>query len=172
MVLKPVERDTGMKVDIEKEGKTYYLRIHHRFSRESTEIWHLIAENEGLRKWFPQLKIEVRDAERILVFAEGDFREEMRILRFEEKVCIAYQWDSAEVSFCLYAVDEAETELLFTEKIPADFGNAFADAQKDMTGWLVQNECIDRLAKEKNLPDTEDLTEKWEAFVGANIAAL
>ncbi|HFI0234562.1 TPA: hypothetical protein ACGO7R_000914 [Streptococcus suis] len=56
-------------------------------------------------------------------------------------------------------------QIVFEEIIPFDFGNEFADAKKDMTGWLVQNDCIKALLNAKKLPDRAALREKWSAYL-------
>lgn len=60
---------------------------------------------------------------------------------------------------------EQETLIVFEEEISVDFGNEFADAKKDMTGWLVQNECIKNLLEGQDLPARQPLQEKWSAFL-------
>ncbi|WP_418127288.1 hypothetical protein ACA346_04210 [Streptococcus parasuis] len=64
----------------------------------------------------------------------------MVLLDYRENQKIAYTWASAIVSFTL-SQQENRTLISFEERISEDFGNEFANAQKDMTGWLVQNEC-------------------------------
>ncbi|HFU3713012.1 TPA: hypothetical protein ACGPDC_000308 [Streptococcus suis] len=56
----------------------------------------------------------------------------MVLLDYRENQKIAYTWDSAVVSFTLSQL-ENQTLIPFEERIPEDFGNEFANAQKDMT---------------------------------------
>lgn len=88
----------------------------------------------------------------------------MVLLDYRENQKIAYTWDSAIVSFTLSQL-ENRTLISFEERIPEDFGNEFANAQKDMTGWLVQNECIQALLHLEDLPERKNLQEKWILFL-------
>ncbi|HFU4351237.1 TPA: hypothetical protein ACGO87_000922 [Streptococcus suis] len=88
----------------------------------------------------------------------------MVLLDYRENQKIAYTWDSAIVSFTLSQL-ENRTLISFEERIPEDFGNEFANAQKDMTGWLVQNECIQVLLHLEDLPERKNLQEKWTLFL-------
>ncbi|MCA9760354.1 MAG: hypothetical protein KC463_02350 [Streptococcus sp.] len=88
----------------------------------------------------------------------------MVLLDYRENQKIAYTWDSAIVSFTLSQL-ENRTLIYFEERIPEDFGNEFANALKDMTGWLVQNECIQALLHLEDLPERKNLQEKWTLFL-------
>lgn len=88
----------------------------------------------------------------------------MVLLDYRENQKIAYTWDSAVVSFTLSQL-ENRTLISFEERIPEDFGNEFANAQKDMTGWLVQNERIQALLHLEDLPERKNLREKWILFL-------
>ncbi|MGQ7364431.1 hypothetical protein ACTGWM_02080 [Streptococcus suis] len=88
----------------------------------------------------------------------------MVLLDYRENQKIAYTWDSAIVSFTLSQL-ENQTLIPFEERIPEDFGNEFANAQKDMTAWLVQNECIQALLHLEDLPERKNLREKWILFL-------
>lgn len=93
-----------------------------------------------------------------------DFHETMDLLDYLSYEEIAFSWDTASVSFSLNR-QEQETQIIFEEEIPVSFGNEFADAKKDMTGWLVQNECIKNLLEGQDLPARQPLQEKWSAFL-------
>lgn len=116
----------------------------------------------GDRQWFCPLVSAVEGDK--LVFEMEDFRETMDLLTYQLQEKIAYTWDTAKISFSL-SQREKGTQILFEEEIPVDFGNDYADAQKDMTGWLVQNECIQLLLQGQDLPDHLPLQEKWAAFL-------
>ncbi|HFH9837659.1 TPA: ATPase [Streptococcus suis] len=149
-----------MKINLQKDLEKYQLTIAYTAPASLTEAWDLLATDAGFSLWFPQLKIE----EDKLVFEMENFRETMDLLAYRPHEEIAYSWDRAKVTFSL-SQQEQETHILFEEEIPVDFGNKFADAKKDMTGWLVQNECIQALLHHQELPDHKPLQEKWAAFL-------
>lgn len=149
-----------MRIQVIKNELIYKLEISYKVSSNLEEVWNLLATDSGFARWFPQLRVEGDK----LVFEMEDFRETMDLLAYQPQEKIAYTWDTAKVSFSL-SQQEQRTQILFEEEIPVDFGNDYADAQKDMTGWLVQNECIQLLLQGQDLPDHLPLQEKWAAFL-------
>lgn len=149
-----------MKISVKKEAEKYLLNICYSVPANLAEAWDLLATDSGFARWFPQLRVEGDK----LVFEMADFRETMDLLAYQPQEKIAYTWDTAKVSFGL-SQQEKGTLIVFEEEIPVDFGNEFADAKKDMTGWLVQNECIKNLLAGQDLPAGQPLQEKWLAFL-------
>ena len=153
-----------MKVQLNSLEKDYHLSTGYQVKADLAESWDLIASNAGFAKWFPQLRIEGDK----LIFEMEDFREEMELLTYQEEQVIAYDWDGAKVSFHFEERDQG-TDIRFEELIPKDFGNEFSNAQKDMTGWLVQNECLTAFLNQQKLPDIDQAREKWQDFVAEQI---
>ena len=149
-----------MKVQLNSLEKDYHLSIGYQVKADLAESWLLIASDAGFAKWFPQLRIEGDK----LIFEMEDFREEMDLLTYQEKQVIAYDWDGAKVSFHFEERDQG-TDIRFEELIPKDFGNEFSNAQKDMTGWLVQNEFLSERLNGQEEPDRAVLRAKWSTFV-------
>ncbi|HEM2547501.1 TPA: ATPase [Streptococcus suis] len=149
-----------MRIQVIKNELIYKLEISYKVSSKLEEVWNLLATDSGFARWFPQLRVEGDK----LVFEMEDFRETMDLLAYRPHEAIAYIWDTAMVSFSL-SQQEQGIQIIFEEEIPVDFGNDYADAQKDMTGWLVQNECIQLLLQGQDLPDHLPLQEKWAAFL-------
>ncbi|NQN50558.1 ATPase [Streptococcus suis] len=149
-----------MRIQVINKDAMYKLEISYEVSSKLEEVWNLLATDSGFARWFPQLRVEGDK----LIFEMEDFRETMDLLAYQPQERIAYTWDRAKVSFSL-SQQEQGTLIVFEEEIPVDFGNDYADAQKDMTGWLVQNECIQLLLQEQDLPDHLPLQEKWAAFL-------
>lgn len=149
-----------MKTAVKKEAEKYLLSICYTVPASLAEAWDLLATDSGFVRWFPQLRVEGDK----LVFEMEDFRESMDLLAYRPHEVIAFSWDTASVSFSL-SQQEQETLIVFEEEIPVHFGNEFADAKKDMTGWLVQNECIKNLLEGQDLPARQSLQEKWSAFL-------
>ncbi|WP_105114838.1 ATPase [Streptococcus suis] len=149
-----------MKTAVKKEVEKYLLSICYTVPVSLVEAWDLLATDSGFARWFPQLRVEGDK----LVFKMEDFHETMDLLTYQPGEKIAYTWDTARLSFSL-SQQEQETLIVFEEEIPVDFGNEFADAKKDMTGWLVQNECIKKLLEGQDLPARQPLQEKWSAFL-------
>ncbi len=118
-----------MKIAVKKEAEKYLLSICYSVSASLVEAWDLLATDSGFDRWFPQLRVEGDK----LVFEMEDFRESMDLLAYRPHEAIAYTWDTARVSFSM-SQQEQGTQILFEEEIPVDFGNEYADAQKDMTG--------------------------------------
>lgn len=149
-----------MEITITKREKLYKMSLSYDVSASLEQVWNLLATDSGFARWFPQLRVEGDK----LVFEMEDFRETMDLLAYQPQEKIAYTWDTAKVTFSL-SQQEQGTQILFEEEIPVDFGNDYADAQKDMTGWLVQNDCIQLLLQGQELPDHLPLQEKWAAFL-------
>ncbi|HFI0645438.1 TPA: ATPase [Streptococcus suis] len=121
-----------MKIAVKKDAEKYLLSICYAVPASLVEAWDLLATDSGFARWFPQLRVEGNK----LIFEMEDFRETMDLLAYQPQESIAYTWDTAKVSFSL-SQQEQGTQILFEEEIPVDFGNDYADAPKDMTGWLV-----------------------------------
>lgn len=149
-----------MEITITKRENIYKMNLSYNVSSSLEQVWNLLATNSGFARWFPQLRV-VGDK---LVFEMEDFRETMDLLTYQPQEKIAYTWDTAKISFSL-SQQEQGTLIVFEEEIPVDFGNEYADAQKDMAGWLVQNESIQLLLQGQDLPDHLPLQEKWAAFL-------
>ncbi|HEM4051234.1 TPA: SRPBCC domain-containing protein [Streptococcus suis] len=149
-----------MEITITKRENIYKMNLSYNVPASLEQVWNLLATDSGFARWFPQLRVEGDK----LVFEMEDFRETMDLLTYQPQEKIAYTWDAAKVSFSL-SQQEQGTQILFEEEIPVDFGNDYADAKKDMTGWLVQNECIQLLLQGQDLPDHLPLQEKWAAFL-------
>ncbi|HEM5323744.1 TPA: ATPase [Streptococcus suis] len=156
-----------MKISVKKEAGHYLLSICYSVSANLAEAWDLLATNSGFARWFPQLRVEGDK----LVFEMEGFREVMDLLEYRKNEKIAYRWDSATVSFALSQL-ENQTLITFEERIPEDFGNEFANAQKDMTGWLVQNECIKKFLEGQEPPVRQPLQEKWRTFLELELEGL
>lgn len=152
-----------MKISVKKEAGHYLLSICYSVSASLTEAWDLLATDSGFARWFPQLRVEGDK----LIFELEDFRETMDLLEYRKNEKIAYRWDSATVSFTLSQL-ENQTLITFEERIPEDFGNEFANAQKDMTGWLVQNECIKKILGGQEPPVRQPLQESGGLFWSLN----
>ncbi|HFR3769734.1 TPA: ATPase [Streptococcus suis] len=153
-----------MKISITTNSTHYQLNVAYSVSASLTETWDLLATDAGFAKWFPELHIEGQK----LVFEMEDFREEMDLLAYREPHEIVYTWDTARVGFIL-TEQEGGSHIAFEEIIPKDFGNEFATAEKDMTGWLVQHECIQALLEGAEVPEQKTLQEKWSHFVQEQI---
>ncbi|HEP1786467.1 TPA: ATPase [Streptococcus suis] len=156
-----------MKISVKKEAGHYLLSICYTVPANLAEAWDLLATNSGFVRWFPQLRVEGDK----LIFEMEDFREVMDLLEYRKNEKIAYRWDSATVSFTLSQL-ENQTLITFEERIPEDFGNEFANAQKDMTGWLVQNECIKKVLGGQEPPVRQPLQEKWKTFLELELEVL
>ncbi|HEM5322357.1 TPA: ATPase [Streptococcus suis] len=156
-----------MKISVQKESEMYLLTISYTVQTSLVESWDLLATDSGFVRWFPQLRVEGDK----LIFEMEDFRETMDLLEYRKNEKIAYRWDSATVSFILSQL-ENQTLITFEERIPEDFGNEFANAQKDMTGWLVQNECIKKFLEGQEPPVRQPLQEKWRTFLELELEGL
>ncbi|HEM2777449.1 TPA: SRPBCC domain-containing protein [Streptococcus suis] len=156
-----------MKISVQKESEMYLLTISYIVQTSLVEAWDLLATDSGFARWFPQLRVEGDK----LIFEMEDFREVMELLEYRKNEKIAYRWASATVSFTLSQL-ENQTLITFEERIPEDFGNEFANAQKDMTGWLVQNECIKKFLEGQEPPVYQPLQEKWKTFLELKLEGL
>lgn len=149
-----------MKVVLIKADTFYKLTVSYLVPSTVNQVWELLATDSGFARWFPQLKLDTNK----LIFELENFRETMDLLVYQPHEEIAFSWDTARVSFSLTRHEQG-TQIFFVEEIPVDFGNEYADAQKDMAGWLVQNESIQLLLQGQDLPDHLPLQKKWAAFL-------
>ncbi|MGQ7376136.1 ATPase [Streptococcus suis] len=149
-----------MKVVLIKADTFYKLTVSYLVPSTVNQVWELLATDSGFARWFPQLKLDTNK----LIFELENFRETMDLLVYQPHEEIAFSWDTARVSFSLTRHEQG-TQIFFVEEIPVNFGNEFADAKKDMTSWLVQNECIKNLLEGQDLPARQPLQEKWSAFL-------
>ncbi|HEM3683705.1 TPA: ATPase [Streptococcus suis] len=156
-----------MRVDLIKADTLYKLTVSYLVPSTVNQVWELLATDSGFVRLFPQLRVEGDK----LVFEMEDFYETMDLLVYQPHEEIAYTWDTASVSFSLNRHEQG-TQIVFEEKIPVNFGNEFADAKKDMTGWLMQNECIKNLLEGQDLPARQPLQEKWSAFLESKLERL
>ncbi|HEM3695899.1 TPA: ATPase [Streptococcus suis] len=156
-----------MKVVLIKADTFYKLTVSYLVPSTVNQVWELLATDSGFARWFPQLKLDNNR----LIFEMENFRETMDLLCYQPHEVIAYIWDTASVSFSLNRHEQG-TQIFFVEEIPVNFGNEFANAQKDMTGWLVQNECIKNLLEGQDLPARQPLQEKWSAFLESQLERL
>lgn len=149
-----------MKREIKQDQDNFMMTLTYQVSASQIDVWCLLATDEDFSRWFPELHLE----QKLLVF-------EMAMLAYDEGHQIAYAWDRARVSFSLKKAG-AGTQILFEEIIPKDFGNDFADASKDMTGWLVQNEIIRSILDNQKSLNRSLLQDKWSAFIAQEIKRL
>ncbi|HFU4218210.1 TPA: SRPBCC domain-containing protein [Streptococcus suis] len=156
-----------MRVVLIKADTFYNLTVSYLVPSTVNQVWELLATDSGFARWFPQLRVEGDK----LIFEMENFRETMDLLTYQPGEKIAYTWDTARVSFSLSQEGQG-TQIIFEEEIPVNFGNEFANAQKDMTGWLVQNECIKNLLEGQDLPARQPLQEKWSAFLESQLERL
>ncbi|HFI0107288.1 TPA: ATPase [Streptococcus suis] len=156
-----------MKVVLIKADTFYKLTVSYLVPSTVNQVWELLATDSGFARWFPQLKLDTNK----LIFEMENFRETMDLLVYQPHEEIAFNWDTARVSFTL-SQEGQSTQIVFEEEIPVNFGNEFANAQKYMTGWLVQNECIKNLLEGQDLPARQPLQEKWSAFLESQLERL
>lgn len=156
-----------MKIAVKKEVEKYLLSICYTVPASLVEAWDLLATDSGFARWFPQLKL----GNNKLIFEMENFRETIDLLDYQPYEEFAFSWDTASVSFSLNRQEQG-TLIVFEEEISVDFGNEFADAKKDMSGWLVQNECIKNLLEGQDLPARQPLQEKWSAFLESQLERL
>ncbi|MGQ7359122.1 ATPase [Streptococcus suis] len=149
-----------MKVVLIKADTFYKLTVSYLVPSTVNQVWELLATDSGFARWFPQLKLDNNK----LIFEMENFRETMDLLVYQPHEEIAFNWDTAKISFTLSQEGQV-TQIVFEEEIPVNFGNEFADVKKDLTGWLVQNECIKKLLEGQDLPARQPLQEKWSAFL-------
>lgn len=151
-----------MEVTIQKMEHDYKMICDYFATTNLQGAWQFIATNSGLAIWFPELSVDIEKG--ILIFQAGDFREEMAILAYQELENVSYQWDTATVAFHFEEV-ETGCRIRFEEWIPYDFGNEFTNAEKDLTGWLVQNERLEAILSQKEEIDRDSSRAKWQNFV-------
>ncbi|MDO4814737.1 MAG: SRPBCC domain-containing protein [Gemella sp.] len=162
---------SSLNISLNKKQGNYILKVDYVVTTDNKQTWEILATDAGFTKWFPQLHIEETDSKLTLVFEMDDFREEMKILEYQENKKIAYSWGEDKVTFVLEEVNNG-IKVNFEEIIPESYSTEYSDAKKDMTGWLVQNHYLNELMGNGNFVEKEELKEFYEGKINEFIGGV
>lgn len=130
-----------MDVSIQEHGGGYLLTLRHLLDCDPSDAWQLLATNPGLLTWFPELRLVPDGDRQLLLFVDGDSWQEMDVLTYVPLREFTFPWDKATVRIMISPAAEG-VELSFIESIPPGFGQGPADAERDMTRWVLRMERI------------------------------
>lgn len=122
----------------EKEATTVKQQLSTEIKADKKAVFHHLATTDGISAWFPQLSIDQKEDEQLVLFDMGDGTfQKMQLLDYKTDEHISYEWATGKVEFLLEEMD-AGTRLILMEELPLDF-NAIPE---DFTGWYVQMKNI------------------------------
>lgn len=130
---------------VTKTDYGYEARFERHLRHSVEKVWSSLTENEKLKKWFPELRVDDLREGGVIMFdmQDGSF-EEMRILELKPHSVLEYTWGEDRVRF------ELEPEptgccLVMIEKIVKLTGHT----PKDLAGWHVCLAVMESLLNEE-----------------------
>ncbi|MFL2100896.1 SRPBCC family protein [Desemzia sp. FAM 23989] len=121
------------------------------FPYEIELVWKMLADNQYLQKWFPELSVKSLEENGKILFdmQDGTF-EEMTITSLSEPNVLEYTWDRDLVRFDL-TPSEKGTHLVFKETI----SEVTEHTPRDITGWHICLDAIESILANEEMPDTQ-----------------
>lgn len=159
-----------MDIQLSELDGTRIMTVQQTIDCRLEDAWELLGTSTGLASWFPELRL-VPDGDRFLIlFIDGELWHEMPVHFYEPNHKIVFAWERATVGFRLVEVPGG-VQLRFREEIPATFGSAPGDAQRDMAGWLAHNERLGQILSGAKPTEIPHLVAKWDAYIQQQVAA-
>lgn len=143
-----------MQAEVRQTEHGYQARYERILNHGTERVWGLLTENEQLKQWFPELKVEELKKGGYISFDLGDGSyEKMNILEFEEGKELAFEWEQGDVHFELLPA-EFGSELKMIESFP----KITPQTAKDLAGWHVCLDVIEALLEGRQI----DRNVRWE----------
>ena len=140
---------------IEKGTNGYKVILERQIKSSKKEVWSWLTENDKLKQWFSELRMEeLKKGGKVLFDMHDGTFEEMEILKCEEQSVLKFTWAEDVVQFELYPT-EAGCRIVFTEYINI----IIKHTPKDIAGWHVCLMVVQSLIE--GLP-MNDRKEEWE----------
>ncbi|MGG6311430.1 SRPBCC family protein [Paenibacillus macerans] len=135
-----------------------YTARFERFLKHPVEkVWASLTENDKLKKWFPELRIDdLREGGFVKFDMQDGTFEEMEILELKPYSVLEYTWGEDQVRFELYPESDG-CRLILIERIH----HVTDHTSKDLSGWHVCLEVIKALLDERSLESRHAEWEKW-----------
>lgn len=118
---------------IEKETNGYKVIMERQIKSSKEEVWSWLTENDKLKQWFSELRMEeLKKGGKVLFDMQDGTFEEMEILEFEEQNVLTFTWAGDVVQFKLFPTEEG-CQIVLTEFVKAITNHT----PKDIAGWHV-----------------------------------
>lgn len=138
---------------VKQAGDKVIVQMERDFPYEIDLVWAMLADNQQLKKWFPELSIQtLEEGGRILFDMTGGEYEEMTITSLSEPNVMEYTWDKDLVRFDLTPNTSASTHLIFKETI----ATVAEHTTRDITGWHICLDAIEAILANEELPNTKE----------------
>lgn len=145
---------------IEKVQTGYKVKLELQLKNPVNEVWAWLTENEKLKQWFLELRIDsLQEGGKILFDMSNDTFEEMEILKLIHESLLEFTWGDDTVRFELHK-DKEGCKLIFIESLK----EITSHTPKDIAGWHVCLKLIQSLLKGKLLDARE---KEWEKLYKA-----
>ena len=145
-----------LRAEIIHEKQAYTATFERHLTHQPKEVWAMLADNEKLQQWFPELKIEKLGKGGLLRFDMGDGSfEKMAITEYDEGKILAFEWAEDHVRFEL--IPENKGTLL---RLVETISKITPQTAKDLAGWHV---CLDVIQAILDGQEIERM-EEWEKW--------
>lgn len=138
------------------------VRFELRLKHSVEKVWSYLTDNDKLKQWFSELKVEdLRQGGRITFDMQDGTFEEFEITDYRELSVLEYTWGEDRVCFELHPEAEG-CRLVLIETIT----NITDHTPKDIAGWDVCLDVIEALLDGRTLESRKDAwSEKYEQYV-------
>lgn len=134
-----------MTANIIRTESGYMAKIEKHLHHPVSEVWAYLTENDKLRQWFAELRIDELRTGGTLSFDMGDGSfEVMNITELHVPSVLEYTWDKDLVRFELYE-EEGGCRLVFMEQMK----ELTDHTPRDLAGWHVCLDVIEALLEGK-----------------------
>lgn len=146
-----------MLATIQKSGTGYIARFERLLNHSVENVWSMLTDNEKLKKWFSELRVEDLRKGGIISFdmQDGTF-EEMVITELEMNSVLEFTWAEDIVRFELFPNADG-CLFVFSEKI----NKITNHTPKDLAGWHVCLDVIRELLDGRTMESREAEWKKW-----------
>ncbi|NGZ76514.1 SRPBCC family protein [Saccharibacillus alkalitolerans] len=142
---------------IEPKGSEHTARFERRLTHSVEQAWSCLTENERLKQWFPELRVEhLRRGGSIRFDTRDGNVEHMRILECKERSVLEYTWGKGRVRFELYPKPYG-CRLLLVETI-REVGPG---TPEDLAGWHVGLDLIEALLDGRTIRSRKENWQEW-----------
>ncbi|USG67329.1 SRPBCC family protein [Brevibacillus ruminantium] len=153
-----------MLASIDRTEHGYFARFERRLKHSVEEVWSYLTDNEKLKQWFPELRVEeLREGGTILFdMGDGTF-EKMNITRLQIHSLLEYTWADDLVRFELSPEPDG-CFLVFQEELTKITDHT----AKDLAGWHVCLDVIEALLDGRTMESRFEVWKTWhEKYVQA-----
>ncbi|MGM1044548.1 MAG: SRPBCC family protein [Bacillota bacterium] len=142
---------------IQKAKEGYVATFERNLKHSDEKVWAMLTENEKLKQWFPELRVEDLRKGGVIKFdmQDGTF-EEMEIMELNHLSVLEYTWGNDRVRFELYPTMTGCDFSLIEE-----ISQITDHTPKDLAGWHVCLDVISALLDGTTLESRENEWKRW-----------